>query len=224
MRPPSSDEYRVLTNVWRSQTREERRIRFLARGGDGEAMDYFDHDFDFSQEEAGLCDEQHPRSTFRMSLRISMDACGTGATLWSCGLLLAECLWQGLVQVDGKGVLELGCGCAAVAAHQGASRVTATDFVAEVLESAVQNAGRHDVEVHRLDWSDHVRGRDKLKDAPDDLATPAITTPATTPTTTPTATATTTATTTTPTTTATIAPATEPSLLHSSPVEGADLV
>ncbi|CAE8635817.1 unnamed protein product [Polarella glacialis] len=169
MRPPSSDEYRVLTNVWRSQTREERRIRFLARGGDGEAMDYFDHDFDFSQEEAGLCDEQHPRSTFRMSLRISMDACGTGATLWSCGLLLAECLWQGLVQVDGKGVLELGCGCAAVpsivAAHQGASRVTATDFVAEVLESAVQNAGRHDVEVHRLDWSDHVRGRDKWADS-----------------------------------------------------------
>ena len=103
-----------------------------------------------------------------------MDACGTGSCLWSCGFLLGECLWQGLVPVRGKRVIELGCGCAAipsiVAAHLGArGRVVATDLVSEVLDACVWNTSEHEVEVRRLDWSEHVRGNSKTP--PDEALT-----------------------------------------------------
>merc|ERR1712150_113601 len=136
----------------------ERKERFLELGNEP-MPDYFEHNFEFFDAKA-LKNMEAAGTLFHIKLRIWMDACGTGSSLWSCGLLLGECLWHGLVPVRGKRVLELGCGCAAVpsivASHLGADNVVATDLISEVLESAMWNTTDHKVEVRRLDWCEHV--------------------------------------------------------------------
>ena len=68
------------------------------------------------------------------------------------------------VDVAGKRVLELGCGCALVsivATHLGASRAIATDYIPAVLAQARHHAelnglGQLQFEARHLDWSDFV--------------------------------------------------------------------
>jgi len=172
VRPPTPAEYAALTTIWLAEKRQERQDRFVAGGGDASsAMDYFDISFRFTsatcldvditgrpRDRSGADTPVLPSdSDFDMDLRVWLDNYGTGMSLWSCGLLLGECLWQGLVAVRGRSVLELGCGCAAVpslvAGHLGATSVLATDLVAEVLATAEENALGHGVSVRRLDWS-----------------------------------------------------------------------
>ena len=78
--------------------------------------------------------------------------------LWSGGLILAEYLWQGILSVAGKHVLELGCGCIAlpsiVAAHVGAPVVIASDMLTEAVESALEHAGPHGVRVESMHWAE----------------------------------------------------------------------
>eukprot|EP00928_Gymnodinium_smaydae_P073691 TRINITY_DN56846_c0_g1_i1.p1 TRINITY_DN56846_c0_g1~~TRINITY_DN56846_c0_g1_i1.p1 ORF type:complete len:376 (+),score=49.73 TRINITY_DN56846_c0_g1_i1:50-1177(+) len=171
IRPPFLDEYIKLSTNWRKKDRMSRVKRCIELGGDGVVSSYFEHDFVFEDVTTGSqatsdatyegCNDAEGESSgFRLKLRIDMNVCGTGSTLWTCGLLHAECLWQGLVAVKGKRVLELGCGCAAVpsivAVKRGAASVFATDVVSEVLMSAGTNASCHGVNVRRLDWSDHI--------------------------------------------------------------------
>jgi len=173
VRPPRSEEYRILSKSRRERDEVERMQRLLQKGCT-ESFDSFDHVFDFaippakidfvgSALPASVAQDSHDsREPFQMTVKVEMHISGTGASLWSCGLLLGECIWHGLVSVCGRDILELGCGCAAapsiVAAHLGAKRVVATDFVSEVLELAARNTKGHGVEVARLDWSNHAPG------------------------------------------------------------------
>lgn len=91
---------------------------------------------------------------------------GTGARLWSGGVLLSEWLARSVGSspllppgFSGKDVLELGAGCAALpatcAARLGARSVVATDLLADVVAIARENVLRNapSVEVRTLDWS-----------------------------------------------------------------------
>jgi predicted nicotinamide N-methyase len=80
----------------------------------------------------------------------------TGSVIWGAAVGLARHLTPTMVQ--GKRILELGCGGGApslVACHYGATRVVATDFGASALSRMDQHAILNDcpdLEVYHIDW------------------------------------------------------------------------
>jgi hypothetical protein len=100
----------------------------------------------------------------RLSLeRSSFVTAGLGYQGWPSADVLARLIREGVVDILGHDVLELGCGIGIVglvSAICGARSVVMTDYHAVVLETARRNAARNKVAdkvaVCRLDWRHHL--------------------------------------------------------------------